>query len=127
MKQGEDSLEIVESTQDGFAVLEVRGRINSTTAAGLQERLCAAAAGGHPGVVVDLKQVAYISSAGFRALLLGARAGTNSGCGLALCGVTGEIQRLFDISGFDSAFDMCGTRSECIARLRTASPSPGAE
>jgi anti-sigma B factor antagonist len=114
-------VEIVETTEDGFTVLEVRGRINSTTASGLQERLFAAAQGGHPGVVVDLKQVAYISSAGFRALLLGARAGSNSGCGLALCGATGEVQRLFDISGFDSAFDMFGTRSECIARLRSGS------
>jgi anti-anti-sigma factor len=112
-------LEIVESSEDGVAVLEVRGRISSTTAPGLQERLCAAASGGHAGVVVDLKHVAYISSAGFRALLLGARAGSNSGCGLALCGVTGEVQRLFDISGFDSAFDLFHTREECIARLRS--------
>ena len=114
-------MEIVESTEDGFTVLAVSGRINSTTAAGLQERLCAVASGGRAGVVVDLKQVAYISSAGFRALLLGARAGSRSGCGLALCGVTGEIQRLFDIAGFDSAFDLFGTREECIARLRSAS------
>ena len=112
-------MEIVETTQSGVAVLEVKGRINSTTAESLQERLCAAVRGGHAGVVVDLKQVAYISSAGFRALLLGARAGSSSGCGLALCGVTGEVQRLFDISGFDSAFDLFGTREECIARLRS--------
>src|SRR5690242_8534379 len=107
-------MEIIETSTDGFAILEVRGRINSTTAEGLQERLCAAARGGHAGVVVDLEQVPYISSAGFRALLLGARAGAGSRCGLALCGATAEVQRLFDIAGFDGAFDLLGTREECI-------------
>jgi anti-anti-sigma factor len=117
-------MEIVETTQGGIAVLEVKGRINSTTAESLQERLCAAARAGHAGVVVDLKQVAYISSAGFRALLLGARAGSSSGSGLALCGIAGEVQRLFDIAGFDGAFEMFPTREECIARLK-ASPQDG--
>ena len=111
-------MEIVETTQSGVAVLEVRGRINSTTAESLQERLCAAARGGH--VVVDLKHVAYISSAGFRALLLGARAGSSSGAGLALCGVAGELQRLFDIAGFDGAFETFPTREECIGRLKSS-------
>ena len=120
-------MEIVESNEDGFAVLQVSGRINSTTAAELQERLFAAARGGHAGVVVDLKQVAYISSAGFRALLLGARAGAGSRCGLALCGATAEVQRLFDIAGFDGAFDLFGSREECIARLRSGSRKGGAE
>jgi len=115
-------LEIIETTVGGFAVLEVKGRINSTTAEGLQERLYAAARGGHAGVVVDLKQVAYISSAGFRALLLGARAGSGSGCDLALCGIAGEVRRLFDIAGFDGAFEMFATREECIARLSAARP-----
>lgn len=112
-------MEIVESMMNGLAVLEVKGRINSTTAEQFQERLCAAARGGHAGVVVDLKQVAYISSAGFRALLLGARAGSSSGCELALCGVAGEVQRLFDIAGFDGAFATFASREECIARLRS--------
>jgi anti-anti-sigma factor len=113
-------VDIVESTEGGIAVLEVKGRINSTTAESLQERLCAAARGGFAGVVVDLKQVAYISSAGFRALLLGSRAGESSGCALALCGVAGEVQRLFDIAGFDGAFETFPTRDECITRLKAA-------
>lgn len=120
-------MEIVETTHDGIAVLEVKGRINSTTAQSLQEKLCAAAGSGHAGVIVDLRQVAYISSAGFRALLLGSRAGASSGCALALCGVAGEVQRLFDIAGFDGAFEMFPTREEGIARLKTAPAGGRAE
>lgn len=113
-------MDILESTEGGIAILEVKGRINSTTAESLQERLCAAARGGFAGIVVDLKQVAYISSAGFRALLLGSRAGASSGCELALCGVAGEVQRLFDIAGFDGAFATFPSREECLERLRSA-------
>lgn len=110
-------MEIIETQLEGVAVLEVRGRIDSTTADGLQERLSALVQSGCTGLVVDFKQVAYISSVGFKVLLIAAKQGEDSCCALALCGVVGEVRRLFEIGAFDQVFTILGTREECIERL----------
>jgi anti-anti-sigma regulatory factor len=43
--------------------------------------------------VVDLKNITYISSAGFRAVLIANRAAAGQQGKLALCGVIGEVKR----------------------------------
>jgi anti-anti-sigma factor len=68
--------------------------------------------------VVDLKNIAYISSAGFRALLIANRAAAGQQGKLALCGVIGEVKRLFDIGGFTDEFVICPTQADGIGKLR---------
>jgi anti-anti-sigma factor len=116
-----DSVDIIATQLQEFSAVEVRGRIDSTTAGSLQERLCALARSGHKGLIVDLGQVPYMSSAGFRALLVAAKAGEDSGCDLALHGLNGEVRRLFTIGGFDELFLVLASREDCVARLRSKS------
>jgi anti-anti-sigma regulatory factor len=61
---------------------------------------------------------AYISSAGFRALLIANRAAAGQQGKLALCGVIGEVKRLFDIGGFTDEFVICPTQADGIGKLR---------
>jgi anti-sigma B factor antagonist len=117
-------MEIIATQAHEFPAVEIRGRVDSTTAGSLQERLCALARGGPGGLIVDLGQADYMSSAGIRALLVAAKAGEDSGCQLALCGLTGEIQRLFTLGGFDEFFLILPTREDCVAQLR-ARPAAG--
>ena len=37
---------------------------------------------------------------------------------LALCGVIGEVKRLFDIGGFSNEFIICATQADGIGKLR---------
>lgn len=117
-------MEIVATQAHEFPVVEVRGRIDSNSAGSLQERLCALARGGPGGVIVDLGQVAHMSSAGIRALLVVAKAGEDGGCQLALCGLNSEVQRLFTLGGFEEFFLILPTRDDCVAQLR-ARPAAG--
>lgn len=110
-------MEMVETQLDTVAALEVKGRIDSTTAGSLQERLTAMVKSGCTGLIVDFKQVAYISSAGFKALLVAAKYGDDSRCALLLCGIVGEVRRMFEIGAFDQVFTILGTRDECVAQL----------
>jgi anti-anti-sigma factor len=73
---------------------------------------------GRGSLVVDLKNIAYISSAGFRALLIANRAAAGKQGKLALCGVIGEVKRLFDIGGFTNEFVICPTQADGIGKLR---------
>jgi anti-anti-sigma factor len=111
-------MEIIATQAHEFPAVEVIGRVDSGTAGTVQDRLCALARGGPGGLIVDLTRVAHMSSAGFRALLVVAKAGGDSACQVALCGLSTELQRLLTLSGFDEFFIVLPTREDCVAQLR---------
>ena len=111
------AMEITEDLANGIAALEVKGRIDSTSAPGLQEKMSQLVSSGCSGLIVDFRNVIYISSAGFRALLIAAQLGESSRCSLALCGVAGEVRRMFEMGAFDQVFTILGTREECASHL----------
>ena len=111
-------MEIAERRIDEIAIAELRGRVDSTTADEVEARLFSLVQSGCSGLVIDFRQVAYMSSAGFRVLLVAARAAQSSRCELALCEIDGELRRLFEMGGFDEIFTVLPTRDECVAHLR---------
>ena len=111
-------MEILIGQSDGVSTIEPKGRIDSITAKEFGDKVCALIRSGAKRVVIDLANIAYISSAGFRALLIAGKLAEETEGKLALCGVVGEVQRLFDISAFTTAFQIFPSREECIAKMR---------
>ena len=111
-------MKLVEAVAEDVMVVEAYGRLDSTTSKVFGDRLISLLQTGRGSLVVDLKNIAYISSAGFRALLIANRAATGREGKLALCGVTGEVRRLFDIGGFTSEFLIFPTQADGIGKLR---------
>jgi anti-sigma B factor antagonist len=111
-------MKLVEALSEDVTVVEAYGRIDSTTAKEFGERLTSLIESGRGAIVVDLKNVVYISSAGFRALLIANRASSERQGKLALCGVIGEVKRLFEIGAFLDEFLICPTQAEGIGKLR---------
>jgi anti-anti-sigma factor len=108
-------MELNEQQAGGVTVLQVKGRIDSTTAPMLGERLTAMLGAAKARVVVDFSQLDYISSAGFRILLLAAKRADQTTSKLVLCGVSGKVRQLFDLGGFLDLFTIAPTREEGIA------------
>ena len=113
-------MEMTEVRDGGIASLDLKGRIDSSTAGSLQERLTGLVRSGCTGLILDFRHVAYISSAGFRALLIAAKQGQEARCALALCGLAGEVRRMFEIGAFDEVFTILATREECTQHLASA-------
>jgi anti-sigma B factor antagonist len=111
-------MKMVEATAEDVTVLEAYGRLDSTTAKEFGDRLTALVQAGRNAIVVDLKNIAYISSAGFRVLLIANRATSEKQGKLALCGITGEVRRLFEIGAFLDQFLICPTQAEGIGKLK---------
>jgi anti-sigma B factor antagonist len=63
-------MELFEHVSDDVTILEAHGRVDGTTAKEFGDRLVALIHAGRRRIVVDLENIAYISSAGFRALIL---------------------------------------------------------
>lgn len=111
-------MDLREDAAGDVAILEVKGRIDSTSAPALGERLTALLAGSGRRLVLDLAQLEYISSAGFRILLLAAKRADEAGSRFVLCGISGKVRQLFDLGGFLDLFGISATRDEGIAAVR---------
>jgi anti-anti-sigma factor len=110
-------MEIQEHEAGKVTVISVNGRIDSTNAIDFGNRLRAHYATPGRRLLLDLQQLEYISSAGFRTLLIALRRATESGGRLALSGVTGRVHDLFDLGGFLDNFTIRSSREDGIACL----------
>jgi anti-anti-sigma factor len=101
----------------GVTVLEVLGRVDSTSAPTLSERLSMVLSGKGQCAVVDLNTIDYVSSAGFRVLLLAAKRADDTDGKLVLCSMSSKLRQLFALSGFLDLFSITNTREEALALL----------
>ena len=105
-------MDLKEEQVGGVTVLQVTGRLDSTTSPALGERLSGILDAGKARLLVDFSQLEYISSAGFRVLLQAAKRADQNAAKLVLCGVSGKVRQLFDLGGFLDLFSITATREE---------------
>lgn len=111
-------MDLIEEIVGEVTVLEVKGRIDSTTAPALGDRLTGFFAGSPRRLVLDLRELEYISSAGFRILLLAAKDAEQTAGQFVLCGLSDKARRLFDLGGFLDLFVIAASRSEAVTAVR---------
>jgi len=111
-------VDLREDAVGDVTVLEVKGRIDSTTAPTLGEKLTGALSVPDKRLVLDLRQLEYISSAGFRVLLLAAKRAEEAGARFVLCGLSSKVRQLFDLGGFLDLFAISASREDGIAAVR---------
>lgn len=96
-------MQITEQTRDGALVVQASGRLDSSSAGAL-EAVLPARVQANDKVVLNLADVPYVSSAGLRVLLIGAKAARAAGHRLVLAGLSESVREVFDISGFTAIF-----------------------
>jgi len=110
-------MEIVRDRADEIEIVAVEGRVDSTNANEVEETLVPLLDAGGGTVLVDLENLAYISSAGLRTLLVAAKKSKASGTRLALSGLQPGVKEVFEISGFSKLFDIYDGRPAALASL----------
>jgi anti-anti-sigma factor len=112
------NLTIVEEAVGNATILATQGRVDSNTSKQLGERLAGLLEADARRIVIDLGQIIYISSAGFRILLIAARQAEARGASLALCCLSPEVRRLFDLGQFSQLFPIFPSRDEAVSATR---------
>src|SRR5579863_5081555 len=110
-------MEIAEQQVGEITVVAVKGRIDTGTAKAFDERLVGLIKSGRTRLIIDLKHIIYISSAGFRVLLVAGRLAEEMNGRLALCGLSADVQRLFELGAFTDLFPIYPSREEGLTRL----------
>ena len=106
----------VELEQHAAAVV-VRpvGRLDSATSGALERQVIEQIDHGARRVILDFSQLAYISSAGLRVVLLGGKRLKAAGGALHLCGLSPQVKEVFAISGFAAMFPIHDDLSKALA------------
>ncbi len=107
---------IEQQQEHGIPVLAPVGRLDTNTAPEFEATLLATLSE-IERVIVDFSQLEYISSAGLRVVLMGAKRARQAGGALVLCGLAPNIRDIFAVSGFLKLLDTAETREQATDRL----------
>ena len=95
---------INKTKKDDQLIIAVEGRIDTVTSPELEEAV-KASVGDVEKLVIDLKDVDYISSAGLR-VLLGAHKTMSRKGGLKIVNAAESIMEIFEVTGFSDILDI---------------------
>jgi anti-anti-sigma factor len=120
------ALRTEESHAGQTCVLSISGRISSGDAANLSDRLNRLLLSGEKVILLDFKEVLFLTSATFRVLLVATKEAEQNAACVALCAILGQVRELFEMSGLLGVFNVHDTREEALAQLdRMSSASYG--
>ena len=112
-----NALTIGQTRDDGVCVVTLSGRIDSTNANDLMNRLTALITSGEKSIVVDFAAVLYLTSAAFRALLVATDEAERNAAKFVLCSLGGHVRELFEMGGLLEVFTVHPSRAEAVAQL----------
>ncbi|MBU0474404.1 MAG: STAS domain-containing protein [Bacteroidetes bacterium] len=98
-------MEINEIIKDNYTLLNVSGRLDSTTATDFEKALLNLLDLQKENVV-SFKELKYISSSGLRVLLVAAKKLSTTEKKLTISAMQDHIKEVFDISGFTGLFNI---------------------
>jgi len=113
-------MEISRETVNGVDVIRFSGRLNTTSAPDAEKEITTIIEENPEALLVNLAEVDYISSAGLRVLLLGAKMMGKGKGALGLCCLQNAVKEVFDISGFTAIFRIFDSEDAAIKEITTA-------
>ena len=98
-----------------FYVLNVSGRLDASTSSSFDEKLTSIIDSGEKNLLINFKELDYISSMGLRVLLQAAKKLKANQGSISLCEMKENILEVFDIAGFTQVFQIYKTYNEAVA------------
>jgi anti-anti-sigma factor len=96
-------------------LLAPEGRLDAATVPQLDDALNDILAKGRIWLILDMRQVSYISSRGLKSLVTSWRRAGDAGGNLVLFGMVSRVSSVFDTVGFTHLFDIYATLDDAIA------------
>lgn len=107
-------MEIKVETFGDTTVLVPVARVDSATAKAFEAKVLQVVNSGVARIILDFSELDYISSAGLRVVLVGAKM-TRAPRKFALCGMKPHIREVFDVSGFAKILSIQPDRAAAAA------------
>lgn len=108
-------MEILESSHPPATVLALIGHLDGHSSPRATERIDAVLARGPARLVLDLRGLEYVSSAGLRVFLMAAKNAQAAGGSVVFAGLSPAIREVFALSGFLDVLSVQTTVAEAAA------------
>ena len=95
-------------------LVHVGGRVDSSTAPELQEKLAGIIKTGGRNIVINMKDVTFLSSGGLRALLSTLQAAKKFGGDVRLSEPSDPVARVLELTSFDMHFKSFSSDTEAV-------------
>ena len=112
-------MKIENRNQNNIRIAEISGRIDPSTTAYFEEELNKILTDNRPKVLLNMKQVDYISSSGLRVFITALKKVRGANGELKICSMSPNIQKIFEISGFVQLFDISSSEEEALQKFQT--------
>lgn len=99
-------MQISQDSRNGLNVMTLSGKLDTVSSPEVQTALLAALESAERGLVVDMAEVAYVSSAGLRVMLIGGKTAKAKGKAFSLAGLRPAVAEVFKMSGFDRLLEI---------------------
>jgi anti-anti-sigma factor len=107
----------VHDVNGGVRIVRLNGRLDSNNSRTLESALNAQLVTGNLLLVLDMTDVSYVSSSGLKVILTAQRQANKEQGNVALAGLSPRVLEIFQISGFDTLFQIAETPDEAANRL----------
>lgn len=114
---GDSGFSISHTVDGDFSIAVITGQIDSNNATEIASGLRDVAARASRGLVVDLAALSYLTSAGFRVLLIVQDEVEEKGASLALCNLNETVRDLFDMGGLSDVFAIFNSLEDARAQI----------
>jgi len=96
-------------------VVDMSGRLDSTSSGDAGDRIVDIAKGKHKRVLLNLEKLEYLSSAGLRVILRGAKLLQGNRGELKICNARDLVRKVLETSGFNSLIKVYDTEQEAVS------------
>lgn len=110
-------MEITVEQKEAIQIFKLNGRLDSNTSQGFEEKIFEAISAGSKCMIVDFKEIDYISSAGLRVILKATKALKRDDGKIMLCSMQDYVKEVFEIAGFDAFLPIVATVDDAIKAL----------
>jgi anti-sigma B factor antagonist len=107
-------MQISEKTEGKVNIVCLAGRLDGATAEEVEKKLVTLASSREPRLVLNLKELEYISSAGLRVLLGTQKKATKQQGEMRLACLNPSVKDVLDIAGFTQFFKLFATEEDAV-------------
>lgn len=108
-------MELLQEIHVETTVVSISGRLDGVTCAEAEKTLAHAVAAAGRGLVMNLSELKYVSSAGLRVVLMTAKQLQAVQKTFVVCGLKSPVKDVFEISGFCKIFRIADTVTDALA------------
>jgi anti-anti-sigma factor len=96
-------------------VADVGGRLDSVSAGAAGDRLVSIVQGEDKSILLNLENIEYVTSAGLRVIIRGAKLLQANRGELKICNATGPVKNVLEMSGFNSLLKIYDSEKEALS------------